>query len=1053
MNLPQISISRPVLAVMLNLALVVFGLVSMGRLPIRELPDIDPPIVTVTTIYPGASPDVVETEITERIEAAVNGVEGIKLLSSESRESRSNVTLRFSLDRDIDVATQDVRDRVGRIRGSLPEDVDDPVVAKQDADARPIMWVAAYSDQMEQVELTALAENLLQERLQTVPGVSSIFIGGAKRFAVRIRLDPEKMAALDISVPDVERALQMQNVSLPSGRIESIDREFVIQTDGEFSTAAAFQQMALRRFGDRVVRLQDVGTAFAGVEDERGKARYNGRPTIGLGIVRQSRANTVEVANGVKAEVERLRPMVPDSVNMFVAYDESTYVEESIRQVWLTLAAAFTLVVLTVFLFLGNLRATLIPTLSIPVSIAATFMVLSAFGYSLNIVTMLALVLAIGLVVDDSIVVLENVFRHVEDGEQPIPAARGAMREIMMPVIATTLALVAVFVPMAFQTSTAGRLFIEFAVTLAGAVCISTFVALSLTPMAASRILRSGDGKSAPGRFIRTLNRFQDHYLAVLERALARPGRTVAIGVLLAATAGLLYNTLEQDFLPDEDKGRLFGLAITPEGSTPAYTDRMMRQLEGIVADQPEVAGFFSAVALARGGPGQGNQGFIFVRLHPDRERSAQDLLAGPRGIAARSFGEVEGAFAFLMLPKSIGRGFGQPFELVLQHPDLERLGATADMIAGHLQAAGFLNNVRSKFKLDKPELRLQIDRERAATLGVNVRDISRTLQILFGGSRLSEVKRDGKAYDVIVDLAQDARATVSDIERVQIRNDAGQLVPLGNVVRYSESAGPSAIYRHKRARSATIEASLGNIPIGVAIQRTEQILNEHLPVDFHYEWEGDAQELQDSGTDTLFVILLAILVTYMVMASQFESLVHPFTVMTAIPFGFLGALFALWALGLVDGLGSMFYAMANYAPDPAWWAQLLDWIVPRIPAMNLNLYSTIGLILLLGIVTKNSILLVEFANQAKRSGADARSAMLQAARIRFRPILMTAFATIAGILPIAIGFGAGAEARRPMGIAIVGGMSVSTILTFVIVPAVYVVLDRFNRETLADDQ
>lgn len=1052
MKLSQVSIERPVLASMLNLVLVLFGIVGVFGLPVRELPDIDAPIVTVTTVFPGASAEVVETEITERVEGAVSGVEGIRRLTSQSREQLSQVTVEFDLNRDIDLAAQDVRDRVGRIRQQLPEDIDDPVVAKEEADARPILWVALFSESVDPVDLTELAENTLKERLQTVPGVSTIFIGGAKRFAIRLRLDPDRMAALGVTVLDVERALAQQNVELPSGRIESREREFVIQTRGEFKTPEEFERMVIARNGDRVVYLAEIGRAILGVEDERGLARYNGKPTIGLGVVRQSKANTVAVAKGVKAEVERMQSILPAGVQTFIAYDESIYIEHAIDEVWFTLAISFLLVVFTVYVFLLDARATLVPSLSIPVSIIATFAVLAAMGYSINIVTMLALVLAIGLVVDDSIVVLENVYRHIEDGEAPMTAAKNAMNEIAFAVIATTLALIAVFVPLAFQTSNTGRLFVEFAIALCGSVAISAFVALTLTPAVAARILRPID-HNQPKKAVawlqkidRGIDRLSQRYVQTLTSALNRRKWVVAGSLASIVLTFLLYAGIDQEFLPDEDKGRMFGLALTPEGSSPAYTDSQLRQLERIVMDVPEVAGFFSAVALGQGGPGLGNQAFIFVRLKEDRERSAQDILGGPHGLGARTFAEVEGAFAFVMLPKSIGSGFNQPFQIVLQHPDLQQLNAMSWALAGELQKSGIATNVRSQFKMDKPELVIDIDRSRAALLGVSALDVSRSLQILFGGAELSSIKRGGKSYDVIVDLEPSERTNVDALDRVYVKNDVGQLISLDNVIRTQENIGPSAIYRHERVRSATVEGTLTGMPLSEAIAATEEIMARMLPADFRHVWEGDAKELQQSSGDTFFVILLALLITYMVLASQFESLVHPLTVMLAIPFAILGAFAALFLLDRVNDLGELFFAMANYMPEPSWWVSVLSAIVPRIPAMSINLYSLIGMVLLLGLVTKNSILLVDFANQARARGKSAREAMIEAGQIRLRPILMTAFATIAGILPIAYGYGAGGEARRPLGVAVVGGMIVSTFLTLVVVPVVYTLVDDFSQ-------
>lgn len=1049
MNLPEICIKRPVLATMLNLTLVLFGLVSLLRLPVRELPDIDPPLISVTTVYPGANAEVVETEVTERLEDVINGVEGIKKLTSESREQVSTITVEFDLSRDIDFAAQDVRDRVARIRGQLPEDIEEPIVAKQEADAQPMMWVALFSSEHSPLELADIAENQLQDRLATVGGVSSVILGGVKRYAIRIRLDSEKMAARQVTVMDVEEALHRQNVELPSGRVENVNREMTIQLHGEFKSPEQFNQMVIRKDGNALIRLSDIGGAEVGEEDERTVARYNSKEAVGLGVVRQSKANAIEVAHGIKEELDRIKPTLPSGVETFIAYDESIYVEKSIKEVWLTLLIAFILVVITIFAFLGAPRSTLVPTLTIPVALIGTFSILTFMGYSVNILTMLALVLAIGMVVDDSIVVLENIYRHVEEGHPPMRAAFLAMKQILFAVIVTTITLVSVFLPLVFQTSVTGRLFVEFAFTLCGSVVISTFVALSLTPMVASRILKPKKQEEKPGIINQTrerhLNWIGTKYIKTLRWCLGHKRKVVA-GTLGVAVLGLVfYSLLDNDFLPEEDKGRLFSIAIAPEGATSEYTDRMVRQMENIISSYPETAGYFSAVALSRGGPGLANQGLMFVRFKEDRNRSLQDMMAGPNGIGARFFNEVEGAIAIPIMPKAVVRGWGQPYQLVLMHPDLKKLNNVSQEIVGELQKSGVLTNVRSQFTFNKPQLSLTIDRDRAAALGVSVEDVSKTLQILFGGLDLSKIKRGGKEYDVIVQLARESRQTPADLNRLFVRGEGGRLIQLNSIVSFNEEAAPNAIHRFNRQRSATIEATPLGVPMGVAMEKTEEILKSKLPEGFRTAWDGEAADLVETGNEGFFIIALAVLIIYIVLASQFESLVHPFTVMIALPLGIVGGLGLLWALSLVNAVGSFFYGWSHYAPNAPWIADVLSFLVPRIPAMNINLFSMIGFLLLLGMVTKNSILLVEFANQMMDEGMNAADAILEAGRLRLRPILMTAFSTIAGIAPIAIGFGAGAEGRRPMGIVIVGGMAFSTILTLFIVPVVYVLMDRFN--------
>ena len=1021
MILPRISIQRPILTSMMSLALILFGLISLSRLPVRELPDIDPPIVSVTTIYPGANAAVVETEVTERLEEAINNIEGIKTLSSQSKEQVSSITIEFELSRGIDLAAQDVRDRVSRVRGRLPESIKEPVVAKQDADANAAMWIALNSDRYTPLELTTIAEKQIKNRLQTVNGVSSIMIGGEQRFAMRLWLDSEKMAAHRVTVLDVQRALRQQNVQLPSGRVENRDREMTIEMRGEMKTAEEFNLMVIRNDGVKVVRLRDVGSARDGVENERTVARSNGRKSVFLGIVKQSKANTVEVAHGIKRELAALKPGLPAGLETFMAYDESQYVERAIHEVWTTLGIAFVLVVLVIFVFLRNVRSTIIPSIAIPVSIVGTFSVLHFMGYSINILTMLAFVLAIGVVVDDAIVVLENIYRHLEEGMQPMQAAFKAMDEIAFAILAITFSLVAVFLPLAFQKTTTGQLFIEFAFAMAGSVAISAFVALSLSPMMASRILRPiNEVKHGPMflAFERGFKAMNRSYGTLLGWSLSH--RVAVIGLALATLVLMVvsYRALEKEFLPEEDKGRLFSLVIAPEGATSEYTDRMLLKMEGFVRATPEVQSYGAIVAPAFGGPGQASLGVLFMALKDERNRSVQQILDGPEGLRWKFLNDIEGALAIPQIPKAIGRSFGAPLQLVLQSQDLDSLNRYATLLANRLRTNGSLINVRSSFEVNKPELRVRIDRNRAAALGVSIEDISRTLQILFGGLDLSRIKLEGKEYDVIVQLERASRLTPQDLEKLYVRNNVGDLIQLNSIVGYESGAAPNTIEHYARLRSATISATPVGVPLGTAMEGVEESMRADLPAGFLYSWSGESRDFIDAGREIWWVFLLALLIVYMVLASQFESLIHPLTVMLAVPLAAVGAFGLLWIMDAGGRLG----------------------LLPKLPAMNINLFSQIGLVLLVGLVTKNSILLVEFANQQRAKGASAHDAMMQAGLVRLRPILMTAFSTIAGILPIAIGFGAGAESRRPMGIAVVGGMATSTFLTLVIIPVVYTV-------------
>ena len=1032
MILPRISIQRPILATMMSLSLVLFGLIGLSRLPVRELPDIDPPVVSVSTVYPGANAQVVETEVTERLEEALNNIEGIKTLRSESREGASGISIEFDLSRDIDLAAQDVRDRVSRIRGALPLDIREPIVSKQDSDAQPIIWIAMNSDRYSPLELTTLAERQVKPRFQGVAGVSSITIGGEKRYAMRLWLDSGRMAARQVTILDVQRALRQQNIDLPSGKVENLDREMTIQTRGELHSVDEFNELVIRADGATLVKLKDVGRAEDGVEDYRTIARARGKPCIFLGIVKQAKANTVSVAQSIKSEMEAVRSTLPPGIDMWVGFDSSTFVEKAIGEVWETLAIAFGLVVLIIFVFLRDFRSTLIPSVAIPVSIIGTFAVMYLLGYSVNILTMLALVLVIGIVVDDAIVVLEAIYRHIEEGMKPMEASFKAMEEISFAVIAITLSLVAVFTPLAFQKSTTGRLFVEFAVAVSASVIISAFVALTLSPAIAARILKPVSHTKATGLFgvfEASLDWVSRKYASSLRWALKHRFVSVLVTVATMVLMVLAYRNLDQDFLPQEDKGRMFSMVLTPNGSTSEFTDRQLRKAESIIAGIPEVDSFGAIVAPGFAGPGQSSLGVVFVTFtdRSKRERSVQEIVNGPGGVAQRFFTEVEGGFAIANLPKAIEISFNSsPFELVLQNQDLDTLNLAAQAMSARLgmltNAAGqpLLRNIRVGYEVDKPELRIAIDRSRAASLGVTVEDISRTLQILFGGLDLSRLKVGGKEYQVIAQLERGSRLTPQDLDTVFVRNTRGELIQLSSIVSRSQGSAPNSISHYGRLRSASITASPGGTTIGSVVKQVEPLLGD-LPAGTLFAWEGEAKNLADTSDEIWWVLGLAGIIVYMTLAAQFESLVHPFTVMLALPLAAVGAFGLLWLLAFLGNVG----------------------VIPPIPAMNINLFSQIGLILLVGLVTKNSILLVEYANQQTAKGMDPMTAMLEAGRVRLRPILMTAFSTIAGIMPIAIGFGAGAESRRPMGIAVVGGMLTSTFLTLYVIPVVYVMLDR----------
>ncbi len=1041
MSLPEFCIRRPVFAIMLNLLIVLFGVVGYLRLPVRELPDVDPPIVTITTVYRGASAEVMEAEVTERIEQEVNTIPGIKTLSSISREAVSVITVRFNLDRQVDVAAQDVRDRIARARAFLPEDIEEPIVAKQDANAQEVMWIALYSDRYSTLELSDIAERQFKDRLQTIPGVGGVNFGGEKRQAIRVRLDATLMAAHQITPGEVIRAFRENSIELPSGRIEGRDREISVRTLGKLSRPEQFEDLTIAWRNETPVRLREVAKVELGVEVENTVARYNGRPAVGLGIVKQSEANALEVAERVKAELERIRPNVPPGVDVSIAYDSSTFVRRAVNEVAETIVIAFALVLLIMLAFLRNFRATLIPLIAVPVSLIGTFLILNALNYSINILTLLAMVLAVGVVVDDAIVVLENIFRHIEAGMTPFDAAVKGVKEITSAVVAITITLVAVFLPIAFQSGSTGILFREFAVATAGSVIISAFVALTLTPTLCARILRHTPEQH--GVVYRALEKFfsglERSYGRSLGWAVRHKLVIVLVGLLsLGATYGF-YRVLPKEFLPDEDKGYVLMLLLAPEGATTEYTDEAVRQAEAIAKSYPDVEAFFSAVALARGAPGESDFGIMFVQLKDGKRRSALELArpGAPASMFMRLINEIKGAQAIAILPKSTD--FGEQYQLVLLGPDLEQLKATGDRVRAELAASGLIPQARLNLNFEQPELRLQVDRDLAAGLGLSVREASEALQLLWGGLEVARYNVKGKEYDVIAQLDRENRLVPGSLDDVYLRSTSGGLVPASSILVSSQQGSPNAINRFARQRSVTVSGQVQQIPLGTAIERTEELLARLLPPGVTYRWTGEADEIQEGSTESAKVLLLAILVVYMVLAAQFESLRHPFVIMLALPLALLGALGGLWFFGVINGIA----LIKSYAPLdqlPGWLAWLTTHL-PELPSMTLNVYSLIGIVLLLGLVTKNSILLVEFANQRMAQGLDATAAMLEAGRIRLRPILMTAFSTVMGILPIAIGLGASAGARRPLGVAVVVGMMVSTFLTLIIVPVVYILV------------
>lgn len=1015
MLLPEICIRRPVLATVMSAALVLFGVVGYSRLPVREIPDIELPTVSIVTVLPGASPEVVETEVTEILEEELNGVDGVDIMESSSHEEVSRISITFDLDRDIDAAAQDVRDRVSRAVSRLPEDAEDPSITKLDINAQAIMWIALFSDTRSIFDLIHITENVIMPRLETVPGVGRVQSGGSNSLAMRVELDRKLLAAHGVAVADVVRALRTQNVEVPGGRVEGKWREFVVKTQGEFSTPEGFASLIVAYRNESPVRLGDIARVRYGFVNERTTANFNGVRTIGMGIIKLTGANTLDVANDVKAALAEVRPQLPPGYTLQIAFDQSTFVEQSIREVEESLLLAAILVAVVIFVFLQSFRSTLIPSITMPVAIISTFGVIYFLGFTINNLVLMALTLVVGVVVDDAIIMLENIYRHMEEGASRVQAAFTASGEIAFAVISTTLTLVAVFVPIAFLGGMTGRFFYEFGISVVVAVSISSFVALTLTPMLCSRFLHVGTTAQRNDVFGKAARTFDAKladtaiaYSRTLDWALGHRIAMVSILVVSIAASVMLFRSVGKEFLPQDDRGYFNVSVTTPEGSTLAFQQRYQTAVEKLLDETDEVVSYFSILAAGSGGPGSVNSGFMFVRMSPkeERERGASEILSTLRRQSAQLAGANVFFFQFDPI-RSRTSNQRQPVAFVLEHSDLGMLAAHSERLRETLAAMEGYVDVNTSLEINKPQLDVTIQREKARSLGISVADVADTLKVLLGGDRVSTYKRGNERYDVIAQLQADDRFKPSDLSEIYVRTEDDQLVPLSNLVEVRESVGPSVVSHYNRRRSVILSASLEGVDLGDAIARLRDLAAATLPEGFTTSLAGLSREHERSSQGLKATFLLALIAIYLVLAAQFESFVHPFTIMLALPLASFGALAGLNLFG-----------------------------------MTLSVYSYIGLIMLMGLVTKNSILLVDYINILRERGVETRQAILQAGQTRLRPILMTAVSTIFGILPIALALGAGSEGRRPLGVAVVAGMLTSTALTLVVVPVVYSMLD-----------
>jgi multidrug efflux pump len=1002
MRLAAVSIARPVLATVMNLFIVVAGAAAFFALPVREYPDVDPPVVSVSTILVGASAETVETSVTEPLEQVLNGIEGIRSIESSSTFGRSSINIEFTPDRDLDVAGNDVSNAIQRALFELPIDAERPVVLKAGADDQPIMWLHIDAEGYTPEERSDLADRLVRTPLQIVPGVSRAILGGSRRYAMRVWLDPVQMAARGVDAVDVRRTIRENNLAASAGALEASARKFTIHVEGQLDDPADYEQLVIRDDGDGMVRLGDVGRVELGAEAYDVTTRFSRSATTGVGIVRQSRSNQLEVSRGVTERLPELSRALPAGASVGVAVDNTLFVEASLEEVWITLVIALVLVFIVSLVFLRSLTSTLITAAAIPVSVVGTFAVMEPLGFSINVLTLLALVLAIGLLVDDSIVVMENIYRRRELGESALRAANNGSREVGFAVIATTAAVVAVLVPLAFMTGNIGRLFREFAVTMTISIAISMFVALTLVPMLCSRFL-------VPASEVRGLARVLESalfwmargYERVLDLALTRRAAVGAFLLLTGAASAVLFAVLPQTLVPVEDRGSFVTIIRAPRGSTPAYTNRAIEQVEARLEKIPEVEGFFAAVAL---GGNDSSQGIVFTRLEEwrDRDRSQQSIV----GELFRDFSQIPEALVFPVNPQSLGQRNAADLHLVLSSPSatLAEFEQVTRSILDDLAGVQGLVNVDTDLSLDNPQLNIRFDRERAADVGVPVSAVAETVRLLVSQSETSDFVMRNKQYDVVMALSPRYRSEPEQLGNVHVRARDGTMIPLASLVEIDPVIGPSALNHHGLQRSATLTGNLApGASLGEVLPRVDQILDARLPSGFTRSYSGLSREFVESSGAVLATFGVALLVIYLVLAAQFESFVHPVTVMLSVPLACAGALATLYLFG-----------------------------------HTLNLYSQIGIVLLVGLVTKNAILLVDFANQDRARGATLATALRAAGQTRFRPILMTSVTSILGAVPLAIAVGAGAESRREIGAAVVGGLLFSTFFTLVVIPVLH---------------
>ncbi|WP_096662626.1 efflux RND transporter permease subunit [Polaromonas sp. AET17H-212] len=1027
MQLAEVSIRRPVFATVLSLLIVLIGAVSFQRLTVREYPKIDEPVVTVSVRYPGASAEVIESQVTKPLEDSIAGIDAVDVLTSISRADQSQISVRFRLEKDADAAAAEVRDRTSRVRNRLPQSIEEPVIAKVEADAFPVIWLAFTSDSLTRLQINDLVNRIVKPRLQTVTGVADVRIFGERKYAMRVWLDPRKMAAYRLTTQDIEDAIRRSNLEVPAGRIESQQREFSVTSETGLVRPEQFGEVVIRSVNGFPVKVRDVARVEEGAADERSGVRLNGRAAIGAGVIRQATANPLDLSQGVRNMIPQLKADLPPEVNIDIANDNSVFIDRSVKNVYQTIAEAVALVALVIFVFLRTFRASIIPIITIPVSLIGTFALMALAGFTINTLTLLALVLAIGLVVDDAIVMLENIFRHIEEGLDPFSAAIKGAREIGFAVITMTATLVAVYAPLAFTPGRTGRLFVEFALALAGAVVVSGFVALTLTPMLCAKLLKHNP---APNVFDRGMERFlnavSDRYASALRWVLTRryqpvPGpaaaggkvrawvlqaRWIVVGVMLASALAILliFPTMKQELSPLEDRGTILATVNAPDGATLDYTNRYAQALEKMGQPYKEFDRIFASI----GNPTVSQASVIYRTVDwDDRKRSTLEMA---RELQPK-FASLPGVTAFPITPPSLGQGFRErPLNFVIQTSDsYENLDRVVEQILAEVAKNPGIQSPVSDLRLNKPELRIDVNREKAADLGVSVEVVAKAIETMLGGRNVTRYKRDAEQYDVIVQTEASGRSTPEDIEGIYVRGRSDAMIPLSSLVTVREAVSPRELNHFGQRRAASITANLApDYSLGQALTFMNETSAKVLKPGYSTDLNGTSREFKNSQGALVIVFVLALVFIFLVLAAQFESFIDPLVIMLSVPLSMIGALMAL-----------------------------------KLSGGSLNVYSQIGLITLVGLITKHGILIVEFTNQLRGQGMDMLEALVKASAQRLRPILMTTGAMVLGALPLALATGAGAESRIQIGWVIVGGMSLGTLLTVFVVPTMYALFAR----------